>query len=106
IFTLVTGVGIALAVSRQVLTAPYGMQEGNPIQVVPVVVRIIVAVLSGISFVGVPLLLARLRRRRTPWGPGKISWFSHGVAAWLLCVLPASLKNLLPAWRPWLEGWR
>jgi hypothetical protein len=81
---LVTGVGVALAVSRPIWTAPYDFQDGDPIQVVPVLVRVIVAVLSGFSFVGVPLLLSRLARRRTPWGPGKMAWFSQGVAAWLL----------------------
>jgi hypothetical protein len=81
---LVTGVGIALAVSRQVWTADYQATDADPIQVVPVVVRVIVAVLSGFSFVGVPLLLSRLTRRRTPWGPGKVAWFSQGIAAWLL----------------------
>ncbi len=84
LFILITGVGIALAVTRPIWMGDYQHDEGDPIQVVPVVVRVIVAILSGLSFVGVPLLLARLTRRRTPWGPGKISWFSQGVAAWLL----------------------
>ena len=79
------GVGIALAVSRQIWMPPYQATDDNdPIQVVPIVVRIIVAVLGGLSFVGVPLLLSRLTRRRTPWGPGKVAWFSQGVATWLL----------------------
>jgi hypothetical protein len=84
LFFLVTGVGIALAVSHPILTAPYQLINGDPIQVVPIVVRVIVAVLSGFSFVGVPLLLSRLTRRRTPWGPGKVAWFSQGIATWLL----------------------
>ena len=39
--------------------------------------------LGGLSLVGVPLLLSE-RRRRTPWGAGKILWFSSGTSAWLL----------------------
>ena len=81
---LVAGVGVALAVSRPIWTAPYQPTDNDPIAVVPLVVRIIVAVLSGFSFIGVPLFLARLTRRRTPWGPGKVAWFSQGVATWLL----------------------
>ena len=81
---LVAGIGVALAVSRPIWMAPYQTTDGHPVQLVPVVVRVIVAVLSGFSFVGVPLLLARLTGRRTPWGPGKIAWFSQGVATWLL----------------------
>ena len=84
LFLLVAGVGIALAVTRGIWTAPYDGDQGDPVQVIPVVVRVIVAVLSGFSFVGVPLLLSRLTRRRTPWGPGKIAWFSQGIATWLL----------------------
>ena len=80
-FFLVTGVDVALAVSRQVWTADYQGTDADSIQVVPVVVRVIVAVLSGFSLVGVPLLLSRLTRRRTPWGPGKVAWFSQGIAA-------------------------
>ena len=83
LFVLVTGVGIALAVTRQIWSAGE-VHDGDPIMVVPVVVRVIVAVLSGFSFVGVPLLLSRLTRRRTPWGPGKVAWFSQGIAVWLL----------------------
>ena len=81
---LIAGVGIALAVTRRVWSAPAESPDGDPIQMVPVVVRVIVAVLSGFSFVGVPLLLSRLTRRRTPWGPGKVAWFSQGTAMWLL----------------------
>lgn len=84
LFFLVAGVGIGLAVTRQIWTAPYDVAHGDPIQVIPIVVRVFVAVLSGISFVGVPLLLSRWTRRRAPWGPGKIAWFSQGVACWLL----------------------
>jgi hypothetical protein len=83
-FLLVTGVGISLAVTSQIWSAPSDSPEGDPIQVVPVVLRVIIAVLAGFSFVGVPLLLTRLTRRRTPWGPGKVAWFSQGIATWLL----------------------
>jgi hypothetical protein len=104
LFILVAGVGIALAVTRPIWMGPYDRDDGDPIQVVPVVVRVIVAILSGVSFVGVPLLLARLTRRRAPWGPGKIAWFSQGMAAWLLW--PPIVFNQLPLQRagndmPW-----
>ena len=95
---LVTGAGIALAVTRPIWTAAYQGADGDPIQMVPLVVRVIVAVLGGFSFVGVPLLLSRLTHRRTPWGPGKIAWFSQGVATWLLW--PPILYYQLPLQRP------
>ncbi|HPM81770.1 MAG TPA: hypothetical protein PLF81_13775 [Candidatus Anammoximicrobium sp.] len=81
---LVAGAGIGLAVTRPIWTAPYQTDNSDPIAMVPIVVRVVVAVLSGFSFIGVPLLLARLTRRRTPWGPGKIAWFCQGAATWLL----------------------
>jgi hypothetical protein len=81
---LLTGVSIALAVSRPFLLAPHETGQGDPIVVLPVFVRVIIAVLGGFSFMGVPLLLTRLTRRRTPWGPGQVTWFSQGVATWLL----------------------
>jgi hypothetical protein len=81
---LVAGVGIGLAVTRPIWSAPYKSGPDDPINIVPVAVRVIVAILSGISFLGVPLLLTRLTRRRSPWGPGKVAWFAQGTAAWLL----------------------
>lgn len=79
---LVAGAAIGLAVCRSIWS--YDVGDKDPIEVVPVAVRIIVAILGGFSFVGVPLLLARWTRRRTPWGPGKVAWFSQGIATWLL----------------------
>ena len=84
VFLFVAGVAVALIVTRPILIEPYDMNEGDPIQIIPVVIRGLIAVLGGVSLVGVPLLLARWRGRRTPWGPGKIAWFAHGTAAWLL----------------------
>src|SRR5690242_9011224 len=43
-------------------------------------------VLGGISLVG-PLLLLRAHRCRTrarPWRAGRVFWFAHGAASWLL----------------------
>lgn len=80
---LVMGVGIALTATRSVWSLNYD-PHGDPITIVPLVVRILVAVLAGLSFMAVPLLLARWTRRRTPWQPGKIAWFSQGAATWLL----------------------
>ncbi len=45
---------------------------------------IVVVVLGGLSLVGPLLLLAEVRRRRRPWGPGKLLWFASGMAEWLL----------------------
>jgi hypothetical protein len=112
LFLLVAGVGIALAVTRQISTAPYQSGDGDPIELVPIVVRVIVAVLSGLSFAGVPLLLSRLTRRRTPWGPGKVAWFSQGIATWLLwppilyyqLSLPRSGKDMPWSSVCWLWG--
>ena len=84
IMLLFVGISVALAVSRIFLVAPYETGQGDPIVIVPVFVRVIIAVLGGISFMGVPILLTRFTRRRTPWGPGQIAWFSQGVATWLL----------------------
>lgn len=44
---------------------------------------IVVFVLGGLSLVGPVLLLAE-RGRGRPWGPGKLLWFSTGMAAWLM----------------------
>jgi hypothetical protein len=45
---------------------------------------VVACVLGGLSLVGPPLLLREVRRRRRPWGPGKLVWFSQGMASWLL----------------------
>jgi hypothetical protein len=55
-----------------------------------------VALLGGISLVGVPLLLGESRRRRVRWGPGKFLWFTQGVAGWLLWP-PILATRWLPA---------
>lgn len=44
---------------------------------------LIVSILGGLSLVG-PVLLLGERRRGWPWGPGRLLWFSTGMAAWLL----------------------
>jgi len=46
-------------------------------------------VLAGPTALGVPWLIWRKYRGRTRgdrrWGPGRLLWFAHGSAAWLLC---------------------
>jgi hypothetical protein len=42
----------------------------------------LIFVLGGLSLVGPPLLLLTARGR--PWGAGRLLWFAHGTAAWLL----------------------
>ena len=37
---------------------------------------------GGVSLLGPPLLL--LFARRKPWGAGRLLWFAHGTATWLL----------------------
>lgn len=81
---LVTGAGIALTLCRPIWTASHGSTGEVPIEMVPFGLRIVVVVLGGFSLVGVPLLLAGITRRRTPWGPGKVAWFAQGLATWLL----------------------
>jgi hypothetical protein len=47
----------------------------------------LVAILGGMSLVGVPLLIVerwRLSPPRRPWRDGRFLWFSHGLASWLL----------------------
>lgn len=40
--------------------------------------------LGGLSIVGPPLLIWERRRRRRDFGAGRLLWFSHGMASWLL----------------------
>jgi hypothetical protein len=45
----------------------------------------VVGVLGGISLLGPVFLIAELLgRRRRPFGPGEVVWFSQGMASWLL----------------------
>ncbi len=45
----------------------------------------VIAVLGGVSLIGLPMLIwERCRSRKRPWGPGKLIWFSEGMAAWLM----------------------
>ncbi len=81
---LVGGIAVAFWVLRPILEAEYDGEDGDPITIVPVFLRVIIAVLGGLSFVGVPLLLARRLRERRRWGPGKSAWFAHGMSSWLL----------------------
>ncbi|HZW34919.1 MAG TPA: hypothetical protein VFF52_29620 [Isosphaeraceae bacterium] len=57
---------------------------------------LLVFVLGGLSLVGPPLLLWTARRR--PWGAGRLLWFAHGTAAWLLWppVVYLRVRGVLP----------
>ncbi len=79
---LVAGIAVAFRVMRPLMLQEYD-GDGDPIQMIPVFLRVVIAILGGISLVGVPLLLLR-RRDRTRWGPGQMAWFAHGTASWLL----------------------
>ncbi len=81
---LTAGIAVSLWITLPILGQPYDASDGDPIQLIPVFLRVIIAVLGGVSFVGVPILLLRLRRDRSRWGPGKMAWFAHGTASWLL----------------------
>jgi hypothetical protein len=80
----VAGIAVAFWVMRPILLEKYNGEDGDPIQIVPVVLRSAIALLGGVSFVGVPFLLLHRRRARTRWGPGNMAWFAHGTASWLL----------------------
>lgn len=81
---MVAGIAVAFSVMRPLVLVDYDGEDGGPIQMVPVFLRIVIVILGGISLTGVPLLLLRRRRDRTRWGPGKMAWFMHGTASWLL----------------------
>jgi len=81
---LVAGIAIGFWVMRPLILQEYDSENGDPIQMVPIFLRVIIVVLGGIWFIGVPLLLIRRRSDRIPWGPGKTAWFTHGTASWLL----------------------
>jgi hypothetical protein len=55
---------------------------GGPDDYFAKVIFAFVFALGGFALVGVPLLLWTARRR--PWGAGRLQWFAHGTAAWLL----------------------
>lgn len=55
---------------------------GGPDDYFAKVIFVFVFVLGGLALVGVPLLLWTARRR--PWAAGRLLWFAHGTAAWLL----------------------
>jgi hypothetical protein len=55
---------------------------GGPDDHVARSIFVFVFALGGLALVGAPLLLWTARRR--PWGAGRILWFAHGTAAWLL----------------------
>jgi len=55
---------------------------GGPDDYFAKVVFVFVFALGGFALVGVPLLLRTARSR--PWGAGRLQWFAHGTAAWLL----------------------
>jgi hypothetical protein len=74
---VVAGVGVGLT-----LAMPVFRDEPSPGEAILVMGG---GVLGGASLVGVPLLLWERRRGgRRRFGPGKLSWFAHGTAAWLL----------------------
>lgn len=71
------------------------------------VVLFLVAFLAGPSFVGVPwLLYHRLRSgRHRRWGAGRVLWFAHGTAAWLLWppVVRRRLTTVVPGQVPAID---
>ncbi len=44
----------------------------------------LVGVLGGVAALGPVLLLIERLKTRERWGPGKVLWFSQGMASWLL----------------------
>jgi len=44
----------------------------------------LVGVLGGVAALGPVLLLLERLKSRQRWGPGKVLWFSQGMASWLL----------------------
>jgi hypothetical protein len=78
LMALVAGAGVGLWLVGPDLREP-------PEHLLDQVVLAIVGVLGGISLLG-PLILAAelLARRRRPFGPGEVIWFSQGMASWLL----------------------
>lgn len=80
---LVAGIAVAFWVTAPLLQVGHGSNDG-PIEMIPVFLRVIIAVLGGVSLVGAPLLLFLRRRARARWGPGQMAWFAQGTASWLL----------------------
>jgi hypothetical protein len=49
-----------------------------------VLLMLAVGVLAGLSFMGAILLLVERWRHRRVWHEGRLLWFTHGIATWLL----------------------
>jgi hypothetical protein len=80
VMLMVAGVALGIWLILDDFRTEIRREETNPR--IEAVLLLIVFVLGGVSLVGPPLLLWTARRR--PWAAGRILWFAHGTAAWLL----------------------
>jgi hypothetical protein len=75
LLVLIAGVALGLWLFTKELQEPAGDQRW---------LLAVVAVLSGCSLVGPPLLLWERRGSKAMWRAGRVHWFAQGTAAWLM----------------------
>jgi hypothetical protein len=87
VMLLIAGAALSLWIIADDLRTLIGQEGNGPNDISfgkwdEILSSAIVFFLGGLSLIGPPLLLWTARRRA--WGAGRLLWFAHGTASWLL----------------------